>query len=75
MTTAPLPMTVTDADCTPQVEAHAIGTEVAGAVAAPLQARAAPRRRRGLAGVAAAAAGAAARRPGGARAKLPRWRS
>ncbi|MET7134560.1 metalloregulator ArsR/SmtB family transcription factor [Cellulosimicrobium sp. MI9406] len=59
MTTAPLPMTVTDTDCTPQVEAHAIGTEVAGAVATTLKALAEPLRLRMLSFIATSTAGEA----------------
>ncbi|WP_313662622.1 metalloregulator ArsR/SmtB family transcription factor [Cellulosimicrobium cellulans] len=57
MTTTPL--TVTNPDCTPQVESHAIGAQVAGAVATTLKALAEPLRLRMLSFVATSAAGEA----------------
>src|SRR6478735_9613894 len=57
MTTTPL--TAREADCVPQVEAHAIGTEVAGAVATTLKALAEPLRLRMLSFVATSPTGEA----------------
>ncbi len=57
MTTVPL--TVAAPDCTPQIEAHAIGTEVAGAVATTLKALAEPLRLRMLSFIATSPAGEA----------------
>src|SRR6478735_4899070 len=57
MTTAPL--TVREPDCAPQIESHAIGTEVAGAVATTLKALAEPLRLRMLSFIATSPAGEA----------------
>ncbi|TFF04435.1 metalloregulator ArsR/SmtB family transcription factor [Cellulosimicrobium funkei] len=57
MTTTPL--TARDADCAPQIESHAIGTEVAGAVATTLKALAEPLRLRMLSFIATSLAGEA----------------
>lgn len=57
MTTTPL--TLADPDCTPQIESHAIGTDVAGAVATTLKALAEPLRLRMLSFIATSPAGEA----------------
>ncbi|GAA1709308.1 hypothetical protein GCM10009809_01930 [Isoptericola hypogeus] len=54
-----VPLTVRDSDCGPRIEAHAIGTEAAGAVAATLKALAEPLRLRMLSFIATAPAGEA----------------
>ncbi len=59
MTARSLPLTVRDPDCTPQVDAHAIGAEVAGAVAVALKALAEPLRLRMLSFVATSPTGEA----------------
>ena len=59
MTTQSLPLTVRDPDCTPQIEAHAIGNEAAGAVAVTLKALAEPLRLRMLSFIATSPAGEA----------------
>ncbi|MEV8027607.1 metalloregulator ArsR/SmtB family transcription factor [Cellulosimicrobium funkei] len=54
-----IPLTVADPDCAPQIESHAIGTEVAGAVATTLKALAEPLRLRMLSFIATSPAGEA----------------
>ncbi|ROS73073.1 metalloregulator ArsR/SmtB family transcription factor [Cellulomonas sp. PhB143] len=54
-----VPLTVRDQDCGPRIEAHAIGTEAAGVVAATLKALAEPLRLRMLSFIATAPAGEA----------------
>ena len=56
---ASLPLTVRDPDCGPSIEAHAIGTEAAGVVAATLKALAEPLRLRMLSFLATAPGGEA----------------
>ncbi|MFC7876160.1 metalloregulator ArsR/SmtB family transcription factor [Isoptericola sp. NPDC057391] len=58
-TRAALPLTVQDPDCGPSIEAHAIGTEAAGVVAATLKALAEPLRLRMLSFLATAPGGEA----------------
>ncbi|RXR21555.1 metalloregulator ArsR/SmtB family transcription factor [Oerskovia turbata] len=59
MTTTPLPLTVRDPDCGPQIESHAIGADIAAVVAAALKALAEPLRLRMLSFIATAPAGEA----------------
>ncbi|WP_336707355.1 metalloregulator ArsR/SmtB family transcription factor [Oerskovia sp. USHLN155] len=59
MTTAPLPLTVRDPDCGPQIESHAIGADIATVVATALKALAEPLRLRMLSFIATAPAGEA----------------